>query len=263
MAREIDYILRMNEQARMVMLPELVKLLFHQDSRQYLAGMLALNPPWKADFFNVARDRRVPPAIVEDLIRLVRAQGGDTAQEEKLLVASLISNGRANEARARWLLTLPPAQREPSRFLYNGNFQSGPAGEFGWTVASVDVGRADLIPAGQQSRLRALYDGGSNAVLARQTIALAPGRYRLRVSGRLASESGSSQLMWVLLCNAEGPSLLRMPVNGLGAEDKTIEAAFSVPASCSAQSLRLIGEPGDMSSPVEAEFTRIEITNAR
>jgi hypothetical protein len=37
----------------------------------------------------------------------------------------------------RWLLTLPPAQREASRLLYNGDFRSGPAGEFGWTVVAL------------------------------------------------------------------------------------------------------------------------------
>jgi hypothetical protein len=263
MAKEIDYILRMNEQARMIMLPELVKLLRYGDTRNYVAGMLAVNPPWKADFFNTARDRRVPPEIVEELLRLAKAQGSDTAQEEQLLVTSLISAGRANEARARWLLTLPPAQREPSRFLYNGDFRSGPAGEFGWTVTALGVGRADLIAAGEQSRMRALYDGGSNAELARQLVALSPGRYRLRVTGRLTSAAGAGQLMWAIRCHPDGPDLLRMPVAPLGEQDRTIEAAFSVAAGCLAQSVRLIGEPGDMSSPVEAEFARIEISNAR
>jgi hypothetical protein len=49
----------------------------------------------------------------------------------------------------------------------------------------------------------------------------------------------------------------------LGEQDKTIEAAFAVPVGCRAQSVRLIGEPGDMSSPVEAEFAKVEIINAR
>jgi hypothetical protein len=197
------------------------------------------------------------------MLRLARAQRRDASQEEQLLVASYISAGRADQARERWLLTLPSAQREASRFLHNGDFKGGPAGEFGWTVAALGVGRADLIAAGEQSRMRALYDGGSNAELARQLIALPPGRYRLRVTGRLASAAGAEQLMWVILCNPDGPRLVRMPVTGLGEQDKTIEAAFSVPANCRAQSVRLIGEPGDMSSPVEAEFARIEIINAR
>jgi hypothetical protein len=38
MAKEIDYILRMNEQARIVMLPELVKLLRFADGREYIAA---------------------------------------------------------------------------------------------------------------------------------------------------------------------------------------------------------------------------------
>jgi hypothetical protein len=44
--------------------------------------------------------------------------------------------------------------------------------------------------------MRALYDGGSTAELARQLIALPPGRYRLRVTGRLSSAAGAEQLTW-------------------------------------------------------------------
>jgi hypothetical protein len=95
-------------------------------------------------------------------------------------------------------------------------------------------------------------------------ITLSPGRYRLKVSGRIAASAGGGQLQWVVHCHAAALILLRLPVLALGEQGKEIEAAFNVPQQgCSGQSLRLVGEPGDLSSPLEAEFSKIEISNAR
>lgn len=263
--REIDYVLRMNEQARIVFLPELVKLLRFSEGRRYVDAMLASNPPWEKDFFAVARDRKVAPEVAAELLRLARARGGDTTEESRLYVASLVAAGRADVARERWLEALPPDQREQSRLLYDGNFSSGgPAGEFGWEFAAVDVGRADIVAGGGQAFLRAQYYGGSPATLAKQQIALAPGRYQLQVTGRTPSGSGAAQLAWVISCSPEGPNLLRVSGGALEQGEKTVAAAFSVPPGrCSAQRLQLLGEPGDVSAPVEAEFRSVAIGHVR
>ncbi len=263
--RNIDYVLRMNEQARIVLLPELVKLLRYPEGRRYIDAMLASNPPWEKDFFFIARERKVPPQIAAELLRLAQARGGDTTEEQRLYVNSLIQAGQADVARSRWLESLPADQRERSRFLHNGDFRSsGPPGEFGWEFAAVDVGRADVLAGGEQSLLRAQYYGGSLAVLAKQQIALAPGRYRIQVTGRIASGSGAAQMSWRVSCHPDGPNLVTVAAGALEPQDKTIAAEFSVPAGrCSAQRLQLVGEPGDVSAPVEAEFRRIELTNVR
>lgn len=263
--REIDYALRMSEQARIVFLPELVKLLRYPEGRRYVVEMLASDPPWEEDFFTVARDRKVPPEVASELLRMATARGGDTREEQRLYVSSLVAAGRADVARGRWLETLSPDQRQQSRFLHNGDFRSSaPVASFGWEFAAVDVGRADIIAGGDQSLLRAQYYGGSPATLAIQQIALPPGRYRFQVTGRAATGLGAAQMAWVIDCQSNGAKLIKLSGGGLQQQEKTIAADFTVPAGrCPAQRIYLVGEPGDVAARTEAEFRKVEILDAR
>jgi hypothetical protein len=264
--REIDYALRVHEHTRQVLLPELVKLLALPAARRDLAGLLAANPPWRGDFFNVARDRRVAPAHALDLLRLASGRSRDVSEEERLYVTSLLATGRRDLARARWLSSLAPAEQARNRHVFNGDFRSGvSASDFGWTFRSLDVGRADIVPsAGGRSHLSVQYQGGSTAELAEQQIALAPGRYRIHVVGGGTSNMPSGQLFWTISCVPDGPELLRLTPSISSPQDRRTSAEFTVPAGrCSGQTLRLLAEPGEISALTEAHFSSIEIADAR
>ncbi len=266
LGREIDYVLRIDERARMTLLPELVKLLKIPDGRRYVATILARNPPWKDDFYTVAGAQGLAPADALDLLRLAATHSRDVSKEEGLYVSSLLTAGRSDLARARWLASLPQAEQAQHRLLFNGNFRSAlPGGAFGWTLHSLDVGRADIVAAGDgRSVLRAQYFGGTSAVLAEQRIALAPGRYRLQVTGRDGGSAPAGQMAWSIGCSSGGPELRRLPVSGLTTQGGTTALNFTVPGgNCLGQTLRLAATPGDMASSTEAEFSSIEISNDR
>ncbi|HZG47201.1 MAG TPA: hypothetical protein VEZ41_13200 [Allosphingosinicella sp.] len=266
MIREMDFTLQVNEAARFALLPEMVKLLGRSDGRAYVAQLLASDPPWKRDFFAIARDRKIAPAAALELLQRAARRGGDTSAEEQLYVSALVSAGQADVARERWVATLPEAERAANRFIFNGDFARPPAAsEFGWKTHSLDVGRADIVEvdAGKR-RLRVQYHGGRTAVLAEQQLALRPGSYGLRVTGRSTSNTSAAQFFWTVSCYPEGPELHRMPIQGLGAQDKNIAGRFTVPGgSCRSQTIRLVAEPGELSSPTDAEFAEVRIDGAR
>jgi hypothetical protein len=266
MAREIGYVLRISDRARTTLLPELVKLARQPETRRYLAEMLADNPPWKVDFYAVARDQRLPPGAALDLLRLMAARGADVSQEERLYISTLIVAGRADMARARWLGSLPAVAQAQNRFLFNGDFNSGQTDyDFGWKLQTLDVGRADMVATGGgRSRLRVQYFGGSSAVLAQQQIALSPGRYRMLINGRASATLPSDQLSWVINCDAGGREVMRVSVNGFTQQDQSLARDFVIPAGdCPGQHLRLVAEPGEVSAPIEVEFASIGINNVR
>jgi hypothetical protein len=265
MIREIDFTLRVNETARFALLPELVKLLGRSDGRHYIDQLLASNPPWKRDLFTIARDRKISPDVAQDLLQRAARRGGDTSAERQLYVSALVSAGRGDVAREQWLAALPEAERSASRFIFNGDFSRPPTpGEFAWKVHALDVGRADIVDAGDgKRRLSTRYHGGRTAVLAEQQLALGAGSYRLQVTGRSQSNSGAAQLFWTIGCYPDGPEIARMPIEGFGAEDKTVAAQFRVAGSCRSQVIRLTAEPGELTAPTDAEFAEVRIDGAR
>jgi len=266
MVREIDYTLRVNERARFVMLPEMVKLLGRRDGRIYIDQILAANPPWKQDLFNIAQDRKLSPEAALELLQLAQKRGGDTSAEQQLYVRALFAAGQPDVARERWLATLPEAERAANRFISNADFsREQKASEFAWKLHSLDVGRADIVDVtGGKKRLRVQYHGGRTAVLAEQNLALRPGRHRLQVTGRSGSGSSTSQLFWAISCYPEGPEIHRVAVQDLGAADKSLASQFTVPGGgCRGQTLRLLAEPGELSSPSDAEFAEVRIDGVR
>jgi len=266
MIREIDYTLRVNDTARIVLLPELVKLLNRRDGRLYIDQILASNPPWKKDLFAIARDRKIPPEAAEEMLRLAQRRGGDTSAEAQLLVSALFAAGQPDVARERWLASLPQAERLANRFIFNGDFSRPPAaGEFAWKLHTMDVGRADIVEGGGggKDRLRVQYFGGRTATLAEQNLALRPGRYRLQVTGTSGANASAAQLFWTISCYPDGPEIHRLPVQDLGSQERSVAAQFTVPGgSCRAQTIRLTAEPGELSSATDAEFSQVRIDDA-
>ncbi|HET9429227.1 MAG TPA: hypothetical protein VFO69_12790, partial [Allosphingosinicella sp.] len=145
---EIDFVLRRNEEAAQVILPELAKLMVDAQGRIALASILARNPAWREQFFEVAAGQ---PGSAEDalaLLNLVQARRppGGVGPERGLYLHRLVEAGDHQRARAIWLQMLPPGQRAQTAVLFNGNFRriDAPA-PFGWTVSQQPQGRAEIV----------------------------------------------------------------------------------------------------------------------
>ena len=169
----------------------------------------------------------------------------DRAWQERL-INTLITAGRFREARSAWKRFDPRAKQ--ARGLVDPQFEGRGLPPFGWTFASGPAGVVEPQPGG---RLRILYYGRDNIVLASQLLMLGPGRHRLamRVSG---SSSAASSLAWTLLCLPSSREIGRVGLNsatgGLLAADFTIP-----PQGCTAQRLELVGIAVEM--PEQADLT--------
>jgi hypothetical protein len=263
---EIDFVLRKSEEAKGLMLPELVKLIADADGRAALASILAGNPGWRSDFFDVARQQSGSPSDALALLNLVRERkpGGDISLERGLYLHRLVQAGDYSRARALWLASLPAQERPHHALLFNGAFRPiAAAAPFAWTFRQEAAGRAEMVSAGANTPyLDVLYFGGSNAIMAEQTLALAPGRYRLSQLAKSDEGIRSGEIYWSLSCLSNDAELARLNVANLRPAFRPSAIDFTVPAGCPGQRLRLMAQPGDIAAEVRAQLARLEVTRA-
>jgi Tetratricopeptide repeat len=261
---EVDVILRRNAELRPIMLPELAKLIADPQGRDALAAILATNPSWREDFFNVAGTRKIDPADARALYERVRAlkRGGDVRLERQLILQAQASSGDYAGARRTLLAGLPERERAANRFLFDGSFRglSSPK-PFGWEFEDLDIGRAEPARNGGRTYLDIAYFGGRAETLAEQMLALSPGRYTLRAAARSDNGISSGTLSWNVSClPSRSPVVGSLDLSRAGPAERRFAAAFTVPATgCASQSLRLRAEPGDVAASVNLEVSSLEI----
>lgn len=259
---ELDMALRLNEQARRLVLPELTKLIGDRKGRQALALVLTRRPAWRDDFYAAAQGRKIAPDDVLELMRLIRARGGGGAMpaERQLYLQALVESGDYGRARALWSAGLPAPERGKDGFVFDGGFRGSSApGPFNWVLSDGDVGRAERTTAGGRPQLDLVYFGGSNVTLAEQTLALPAGRFRLSFLVRSESGIKSGEIAWRITCMRGGKEIAAVPLNGAGPAFARRGAGFEVPADCGGQRLSLTAQPGDVSAEVRAEVASLEI----
>jgi hypothetical protein len=262
---EVDVILRRNGELRPVLLPELAKLIADPRGREALAAILATEPSWREDFFNIAGTRKLDPADARDLYQRVRAlkRGGDVRLERQLILQAQASSGDHAGARQTLLAPLPERERAANRFLFDGAFRGVSAPKpFGWEFKDMDVGRAEPAKNGGRTYLDVAYFGGRAVTLAEQVLALRPGRYTLSAIARSDNGVSSGMVSWNLSClPSRNPVVGSLDLSRAGPAERRFSAAFTVPAAgCGSQSLRLLAEPGDVASVVNMEVTALEIS---
>lgn len=262
MLSELDFTLRLNEQARQLALPELARMIATAPARAALATLIATDPPWRDDLYRVIASQRPEPAAVRaymERIAMLRPAGGVEA-ERNLYISALADAGRHREARAVWLQRYPEPERVRSALLFDGAFRgiaSGPP--YGWRPHDNEFGRAELRRDGDTPYLEITYFGGQAATLIEQNLALAPGRYRIGVHAASDSAMESGRLIWSLAC-AEGGERARIVIEQLQPTPRLHQTAVDIPAgNCSGQRLSLTAEPGDISSTIDVRFTDMRV----
>ena len=260
---EADVAMRLSGEAQRAILPILAGMLPYREARPGIARILAGEPSWRGAFLDVARAKADPDdaaGLLAELRRLKPAAA--TAPEASLLVSALVRTGRYPQARRVWLTLVPPADRGRGGLVFDGDFRGVPAPPpFNWTFAASAAGRAEpgRRSAGEPPRLEASYFGGSPAVLAEQTLVLSPGRYRLSIQAKADREQVSADLSWQLTCLPARGGLARLPLSRFSQGYGGHALEFAVPAGCTAQSLSLLAEPGDLSQPINMQFRQLSV----
>ena len=263
---EINFVIGKEPEAQQVILPELARLMADGRGRVALASILAREPAWREEFFRVARTLEGQAADALSLLNLVRARkpGGDVSLERTLYFHRLVQDGRYGPARDAWLQILPPEHRERSGLLFNGSFAPVTADPpFGWTFRDGAAGRASIETDGRNmSFLDIVYFGGSNVLLAEQTLALEPGRYQLSQMAKSGQGIRAGAIHWTITCINDGGEVGRLRLQDLTSGYRRSQVQFAVPPGCAGQTLRLSAEPGDIAAQVDAQVARLELSRA-
>jgi hypothetical protein len=261
---ETDIVLRRsNEAVRKPIAAELAKLIAIPDGREALAKILASDPGWEADFYGAAAQQKPRVEHARDLYRRIRAKKpkGDLPYARELVFQAQAGSGDYQGARTTWLAALPAAERQRSALLFNGSFSGLPQGKpFGWEFHDSEIGRAEQARDGGRTYLDVAYYGGRPIILADQMLALAPGRYTLRLIARSDTGVASGRLTWVVGCLPKGQRIGLLDLAGATATDRRLSVTFTVPASgCNGQKLSLVAEPGDVASEVNLQIQNMEL----
>ncbi|HEX8525651.1 tetratricopeptide repeat protein [Allosphingosinicella sp.] len=263
MFRELDLALRLNEQARLAVLPELTKLIADPAGRDALAKVLAEGPPWRVDFSKAAKGRKVPPAAALALWQSVQKRTNRSAPERAIYLQSLVEAGDFRRAREVWLSALPPADKAKARGpVFDGEFTGSRAPEpFNWTLHDGSAGRAQLSREAGRPALYIDYFGGQDFVLAEQLLTLPAGRYSLSFLVRSEEGVKSGELVWRLACAGTGQVLGTVPFGSPNGTWSRRTGVISVPSQCGGQRLYLLGKPGEMSGEARAQVSAVEVAN--
>lgn len=169
------------------------------------------------------------------------------------LLESLIAAGLFREAHSAWMRFT----KQKAHDLKPGelDFAATSQGPFGWTLASSSSGVAE---AETSKKLRVIYYGRDDIVLASRVLMLQPGRYRMsmRINGGSAS---TNSLVWTIECLPSGKEVGRSSVAG---DDTggTIGSSLEIAAdACEAQRIRLTATSEDLPEKVELTIADFRI----
>lgn len=201
-----------------------------------IRGLFAKNPSLAGAVLNELAADPSNAALIQQLAP--PSDSGTVAPWQQRLIDSTLAMGRVREAQRLWSASYK-VQLAPTDIPFNPAFRMLPAGApFNWAIFSGRGGIAELRPGGG---LSVVHFGRDPVMLARQLLALSPGRYEVRT--RLDRPLDNGRLQWQLRCAATEQAQT-IPLNARG---RTFE---SVPA-CSGYWLELHAVPDETEQQLE------------
>lgn len=225
-----DLALRVNFAIRDQIFPMMAQALAYPDFQRSFAPFIKRDNLWISEFLRFSVEKGLNPQAIGEIIAvsagaLPPLPGSDIRE---IAPVYLVSNGEIRLAR-QIASQLPPAQR-PAKGggVSEGSFRDTNVAEpFGWTFTSSSQVSV-LPPGGQAETLTISSSMAYSGELARQLLTLPPGRYRLRATGELGSNTS-----WQLTCTPGSQALA--PAGRSGGD-----FVFEVPKTqCEGQWLRL------------------------
>ncbi len=262
---EADVAMRINGNSIALILPAFAKLVgLDPKARQAIAVSLSRKPPWREAFFDTAATSKMEPAaaraLVADIRRLSPARGADL--EEAFLIRALVASGEYREARALWESLTPAGLR--ANAVTDGNFRGLPAlAPFNWKLASAAEGSAEIVRPSENGRahLAVDYFGDAPLLLAEQTMAAAPGNYRLISVLTGEGDGPDLEFNWEVYCLPAPKPIATLKIQPFGSGVFRRETPVTIPATgCAGQSLALVGRPGEVPRTLRAEITSVALT---
>ncbi|MDP3674463.1 MAG: hypothetical protein Q8R44_05140 [Novosphingobium sp.] len=250
------------------LMPALTMMLQHPDSRAAVVARLRLFPKWRSAVLGPAISRKIlDRATTEALLAGPAPQGRAVAldQEREQYLMLLVSRGETAAAHALYRRYVGISTAAP---LYDGAFAAARSYKpFGWTLAdqaedyAERVARADTgadLDRGGGWMIRLHASGKRPLILLEQTLALAPGRWTVRLAARDGGLARPDYLALAVRCLGAADALATRSLGGLTADGGTIGLTFTVPAGCVLQRLAIAADGSDQ-SPAEIEVLGVKV----
>lgn len=250
-----DVALRSTRNAGPVLIPVLASAIADDNlARVIPAYIVAHRPPWTDSFLSAVLQGRPEWANVATLFSaLGRRHVPVDRRVATQAIRSMVDAGAIVPARQVYATYFPDGVSERLR---DGSFANEGAGTpFEWELANEGERSAarSSSPTGTMLSVRVGRDDA--AMVARQLLLLAPGRYRLRATLDQREASAAVAPIWALACSdrpAEPFARIAPTQDGLG-----WNGTFVVPPSCAAQWLTLSVPAGD--EPVAFDVRRVTL----
>ncbi|MDB5470605.1 MAG: hypothetical protein JWR84_2165 [Caulobacter sp.] len=250
---------------RGVMTTQLSRLAAQPGGAELLAARLDTDPPWRSAFLiNMAKSGDNPGAAMTLLAAMAKGKHPPNAVETGAVVGRLVKDDQYQAAFLIWAQLLPAEGIANLADPYDGGFEGlpGPA-PFNWQYFDATGVIAEPTPKPEGDG-KALYLRFSQAlppgILARQLLALAPGRHVL--SGRWKGDNIAlaRPLVWGFRCAERNAAIVDPGTSMSGTTGwTTFTGVVDVPAGCDAQWLTL-SSPGRGRANGEAWFDDLKIT---
>jgi tetratricopeptide (TPR) repeat protein len=241
----LDSVLRHRPDLHATLFPGLLQLAGDPAHQAAFSDLLKQPRPWWPAFFRHAADK-APSA---DAARLLFAaqQGTPNAADPDMLrayLARLQKDGAWLEAWFAWMNSLSKGEIGRLGYLYNGSFETPPSNlGFDWIVQkhpAVAVDTASTYDTSGERALRVSFRGlRAQYRHLHQYLLLPPGDYLLQGRVRPDNLQAAQGMQWVLSCAGRDAPLATTERFKGSAPWQRFRTAFSVPADCPVQQLRL------------------------
>ncbi len=234
-------------------------------ARPVIQRALAANPPWRTGFIQFVARQGADPSLLFEVVRASAAEPTPRqSDEQRSFLAGLIAKQDYERAYLAWINFLPANAIENVSSVYDGNFRHLPGPPpFNWQLfpgggVAAEMVDSARVPPG--TALSASFFGDSRTAIAGQTLLLPPGDYMLSIAaaGETSSALGGS-FVWELACLPAASVVATIEFTSLSEAATIRRATFSLPAQCKAQTLTLIGKPGETSAQISGEFGAISV----
>ena len=246
-AANVDALLRIRPQFAQYLVPALAVMAERPAARGLVTQLLAVNPPWRALFFQLLPKSISNIRTPDELLQGLKASPSPPQTSEiSPYLDFLVERQLYDEASSTWLQLLSPEQLALTGNLYNRNFEVAPSGmTFDWRVPLGRNYSINVVPGSSEGRSQGLniefLGSRTNFSPVTQLVLLQPGDYTFK--GRWKGNvTGLRGLVWKMACVGQNSALGASPML-LGATSTWIpfEFAVSVPASgCKAQLVSLV-----------------------
>ncbi len=257
---EADAAMRLDARLAQRMAPFVGMLARTPGAKTHLATLVRANPPWQRPFLMARPNGGMPmEAVFRSLSSLLDEQSAPGTMAQRDFIRGLIAQRRYELAYLAFLNFLPEGAVERVRSVYDGRFEGLPGPPpFNWSFFRQPEGFAELTPG--RPGLSAHVAGFGAVTLARQTMALPPGDFRLDTNG-VPDRSAPGTFIWNIRCLGSRTNLISIDM--AEAQARGPRTVFAVPSvRCGLQEIMLAAEFRDVDRNADARISLVDIVPA-